>query len=64
MKLEIVNLLGQTVRTLVNEKMQSGFQTVVWNGLTSNGKKAESGVYLFKLTVNDQTQTRKMILMK
>jgi len=63
-KLEIVNLLGQTVRTLVNEKMQSGFQTVVWNGLTSNGKKAESGVYLFKLTVNDQTQTRKMILMK
>jgi hypothetical protein len=58
-RLEIVNLLGQTVTVLRNESMPAGSHESVWNAADH-----PSGVYLYRLQVNDQTITRSMTLLK
>ncbi len=63
-KLEIFNILGQHVRTLVNDYENAGTHSVVWNGKDKNNKDLSSGFYLYKLTDGLQTKTNKMILMK
>jgi len=62
--IEIFNLKGQKVKTLINEELQAGSHTVVWSGKDTKGKDVSSGVYLYKMRTKDYTSTRKMILMK
>lgn len=49
-KLEIFNILGQRVRTLVDEKKLSGNYRVTWDGRNSSGQQVASGVYLYRLS--------------
>jgi flagellar hook assembly protein FlgD len=65
-KLQIYNLHGQLVRTLVDAKMKAGEATTTWNGKDDAGNLAPSGVYFYRLQVNvgEWTSTRKMILMR
>lgn len=63
-KLEVYNILGQNVATLVNEHKTAGSHSVVWNGLDKKGNKLSSGIYLSKLTNGSETIVNKMILMK
>ena len=66
-KLEVYNLLGQKVSTLLDEEMNSGFHSVDFDG-----KNLSSGVYVYTLVVNDPSSSsgqvfvtsRKMILLK
>ncbi|RLC95763.1 MAG: hypothetical protein DRI46_14510, partial [Chloroflexi bacterium] len=56
----------QLVRTLVNE-MQSPQATQFsksWKGLSDHGQPVSSGVYFYKLTARNFTQTKKMVLLK
>ncbi|RMF69991.1 MAG: T9SS C-terminal target domain-containing protein [Calditrichaeota bacterium] len=63
--LTIYNLLGQKVRTLVNQNRSSGSYTVVWDGRNDAGKELSSGVYLYKLKVGKAfVATRKMLYLK
>jgi hypothetical protein len=57
--LEIYNIIGQRVATLVDQKMAPGEYTIVWDAYN-----AASGVYFYKLSVDQFSQTRKMILMR
>ncbi len=57
--LEVYNLLGQRVRTLVNAKQTAGHHQVKFDG-----SDLTSGVYLYKLTTGSSVETKKMILMK
>jgi len=50
--LDIYNILGQKVRTLVNGDMEAGYQSVEWDGTDDNGVGISSGVYLYKLDAN------------
>jgi hypothetical protein len=61
---DIYNILGKKVRTLVNENVTAGTHSVVWNGTDDNHDNVSSGVYFYKLTSGDYSATRKMILMK
>jgi hypothetical protein len=61
---DIYNILGKKVRTLVNENVTAGTHSVVWNGTDDNHANVSSGVYFYKLTSGDYNATRKMILMK
>ena len=63
-KLEIYNLLGQKVRTLVDRKMNPGVHRIEWNGTDDQGNKVSSGVYFYKFQAGDYTKTFKMVLMK
>jgi len=62
--LEIYNIRGQKVQTLVNEKREAGFHTVTWEGNDTNSNNAASGIYFYRLTTDKYSSTKKMILMK
>ncbi len=64
-ELSIYNIKGQKVKTLVNETQASGEHTIVWNGTNKNNKRVASGVYFYKLEVNDsKLLINKMLLLK
>jgi flagellar hook assembly protein FlgD len=62
--LEIFNVTGQHVRTLVDERVSSGYHEVTWNGENDAGMAAASGIYFYRLKSSGFEDTRKMILMK
>lgn len=62
--LEIYNLLGQKVRTLVNGYVPAGYINTSWDGLDQNGKEISSGTYIYRLQTAEQTLSKKMVLMK
>jgi photosystem II stability/assembly factor-like uncharacterized protein len=62
--LEIYNIKGQKVKTLVDEEMAAGQHSVVWNGTDDSDKSVSSGIYYYKMKSGDYTSTKKMILMK
>lgn len=61
---KIFNMIGQEVKTLVNEFKNAGTYSVTWNGDNESGKKITSGVYIYRVTAGNNVQTMKMILMK
>jgi len=63
-RIEIYNMKGQLVRTLVDEIRPAGNHTVVWNGVDNNNRSISSGVYFYKMTTGKFTSTKKMILLK
>jgi len=63
-KLEIISILGATLHTLVNETLPAGRHTVSWKGKLSDNSPAPSGVYFYRLTTEDFSSTKKMILLK
>ncbi len=63
-RLEIYDLSGHKVRTLVDGEQAAGYRSVVWDGTNDNGTVVPSGVYFYKLTAGDYTATRRMILSK
>lgn len=64
----IYNIRGQKVKTLVNDNMQAGYHSIVWNGRDDNGKSVSSGVYFNSFDAADQTgdytSIKKIILLK
>lgn len=63
-RLIVYNLLGQRVRTLVDERQKPGHHMVYWDGRDDGGKKATSGIYFYKIVVSNYTETKKMILLQ
>ena len=63
-KVEVFNVKGQKIKTLLNEKMEIGKHSVMWNGNDSNNKRVSSGMYFYKVTVNGNQKTNKMIMLK
>ena len=62
--IDIYNISGQKITTLVNENKEVGPYTVKWNGQNSLGKALPSGMYYFTLKAGgDKIQSRKMLLM-
>jgi len=61
-RLEIYNLLGQRITTLVDNRQPAGRYTLMWDGKDQHGNAVASGIYFYKLTAGDFVQVRKMIL--
>lgn len=64
--LKIYNVLGQEVRTLVNEGREPGYYTVTWDGRDGLGNEVSSGIYFYRLSVDRGrwSATKSMVLMK
>ena len=62
--LTVYNLRGAKVRVLRKGPAKAGYHTVYWNGLDEKGRYLSSGVYFYRLVINDFVLTRKMIILK
>ncbi|MDO9391871.1 MAG: M28 family peptidase [bacterium] len=63
-KLNIYNIAGQLVKTLVNGEQQSGSYTVKWDRKDNQNRQVSAGVYIYHLSTDGKTQSRKMIVLK
>ena len=66
--ISVFNIKGQKVQTLVNEKLDTGYHQVVWEGIDEQGKQSSSGVYFIIMDTNNEgndfTSVKKIILLK
>ena len=62
-RLEVFNLLGQQVATLVDEEQQAGLHTATWNGTDAAGRPVAAGLYLYRIWGGGVSQTRRMVLL-
>ena len=58
-RLDVYNILGEKVVTLVDEEQEAGYRSVTWDA-----SEIASGIYFYKLTAGDYTATRRMMLVK
>ena len=62
--IDIININGQIVRSLVDKVMPGGNHTIEWDGNSDDGQKVASGVYLYRFVAGDNKLVKKMTLMK
>jgi len=62
--IEVFNILGQTVRTLLNDSQAAGSCTISWDGRDSSGKSVSTGVYLYRFQAGSHIETKKMLLLR
>ena len=62
--LDIYNITGQKVAALVNGTLEAGEHSIEWDSRDQSGRPVASGIYLYRITAGDFTDTKKMILMK
>ncbi len=64
MKLEIFNMLGQRIRTLVDRLHGTGSFQAVWDGRNDNERDVTSGLYVYRLSTDGKTLSRRMLLLR
>ncbi|MBI5867283.1 MAG: T9SS type A sorting domain-containing protein [candidate division Zixibacteria bacterium] len=62
--LDVFDILGRKVATLVNDWISIGIHTVIWDGQDDSNRAVASGAYFYRLHAGNRIQTRKMILLK
>ena len=62
-RLEVFNLLGQRITTLVDGERPAGFHTATWHATDGAGRAAGAGVYIYRMTVGVESQTGRMVLL-
>lgn len=62
--LKIQDVLGQEIRTLIDERQSPGPKTVVWDGKNNFGQTVSAGVYVYTLRANDGIYRQRMLLVK
>lgn len=62
--LRVYNLRGELVRTLLSGQIQAGESTVMWNGRADDGQQVSSGIYFYRLQVDNEIDVKSMMLLK
>jgi len=63
-KVEIFDVTGRLVRSLVDSKLPAGVHEVVWDGAGDGGSIVPSGMYFYRMTADGFLSARKLILSK
>jgi hypothetical protein len=63
-KLQVFDLRGRLIKTLVDETRQSGRHDIQWDGKNRRGAQVASGVYFYRLDTGKITKQRSMMLLK
>ena len=63
-QVDIFNIRGQKVKTLVNKHLISGQHEIMWNGKNNNNQEISSGIYFYKIKAGEDTKTNKMLILK
>jgi len=62
--IDIYNLLGQKVKTLVKQSFAPGYHTIQWNGDNDKGLQVVSGIYIYRLRTKNFMKPHKCILLR
>ena len=62
-RLEVFNLLGQHIATLVDGEQPAGFHTATWHATDGVGRAVGAGVYIYRMMVGVERQTGRMVLL-
>ena len=60
----IYDMLGRQVKTLVNQRQDAGYRSIIWNDTNDYGKPVSAGIYLYQIQAGEYMQTKKMVLLK
>ena len=60
----VFNLVGQKVATLVNRTMDAGIYTIKWTGLNDKGSSLPSGMYFYEMKTSNFHSIKKLVLVK
>jgi len=63
-KVEIYDISGKLISTLINTEQTQGWHSIIWNGENSNNVQVPAGIYLSKITSNNEVKTTKLMLLK
>jgi len=63
-RIDIYNVLGQRVKTLVDANYQPGYHSVQWDGSNDKGQSEVSGIYIYTISANGYRETHKMLMIK
>ena len=63
-KIEVFNVLGRSIGVIYDGRAEAGENNVVWDGTDAAGNHTASGVYFYRMTADNYTETRKMMLLK
>ena len=63
-KIDIFNILGYRVKTVLNEKQAPGYKTIVWDGKNESGLPVGAGLYFYQLQTPTYIHTKKMVLVR
>jgi len=63
-RMVVYNLLGQQIKTLVNEQKDAGYYTVSWDGTDDLNRQVASGIYLYRIQAGAYSHTQRMLLLK
>jgi len=62
--LKVFNLLGQEIRTLVNDTLSCGIHSIHWDGKNDSGEGISSGIYIYRIQVYDKIESKKMLFLR
>jgi hypothetical protein len=63
-RLEILNIAGELVTTLVNRIQSPGIYSEYWSGIDNSGRNVSSGLYFYRLKAGTYSNTRKLLMIK
>jgi hypothetical protein len=63
-RVDIYNILGQQVRTLINRSHEPGYYRIQWDGTNDYGEVLPSGMYIYSIQASGFTRVKKLVLMK
>ena len=63
-RLDVLDVSGRLVCTLVNQRVEAGQHEIQWNGQDAKGQRVASGVYVYRLEAGSLVSTRRMVLLK
>ena len=60
----IYDMMGRQVKTLVSQRQDAGYKSVIWNAANDYGKPVSAGIYLYQIQAGEYISTKKMVLLK
>jgi hypothetical protein len=63
-EISVLNVLGETVKTILDEYQGAGSHSIVWDGTDAAGAEVATGIYLYRIQLGDCHTTKKMLLLK
>jgi len=62
--INIYNVIGKHIKSLINENQDAGYQSIYWNATDASGQSVPAGMYIYTIQAGDFRETKKMVLLK